>query len=253
MSTADLALAALAALAAGFVNALSGGGTLFSFPALTALGLPPVAANITNTIALCPGYVGGVLAQRADLRGQGPRLPLLLTAGAIGGLAGGALLLVTDERAFRSLIPFLILIACALLVLQDPLRVWIARRSGVALPASSAVRRAAVPVGVAAVYGGYFGAGLSSIVLAVLGLLFDDSLTRLNALKQLIALVVNLAAVVLFLFSDRVVWSAAAVMMAGALVGGALGGRVAAVVKPRTLRLAVVTLGVVLAVVYLVR
>jgi uncharacterized membrane protein YfcA len=253
MTPGDLALAAFAALGAGFVNALSGGGTLFSFPALTALGLPPIAANITNTIALCPGYVGGIFAQREDLRGQGARLPVLLSAGAAGGFAGGLLLLATDENAFRSLIPFLILVACALLVLQDPLRRWVAARTGTALSGPRAVRRAAVPIAVAAVYGGYFGAGLSSIVLAVLGLLFDDSLTRLNALKQLIALVVNLAAVVLFLFSDRVVWSAAGVMMVGALVGGALGGKLAAAVKPQTLRLAVVSLGVVIAVVYFAR
>lgn len=253
MTAADLALAALAACGAGFVNALSGGGTLLSFPALTALGLPPISANITNTIALCPGYIGAVAAQREDLRGQGPRLPWLLSAGAVGGVAGGVLLLTTGERTFEALIPFLILLACVLLVLQEPLRAWLTRRSGRSSATSNSVQRAALPVGVAAVYGGYFGAGLSSIVLAVLGLLFDDTLTRLNALKQLIAFVVNLAAVMLFLFSGRVMWTAALVMMAGALLGGVLGGRLATTVKPQTLRVAVVGLGVVISVVYLTR
>jgi uncharacterized membrane protein YfcA len=253
MTLADVALAGVAAIGAGFINALSGGGTLLSFPVLTALGLPPVSANITNTIALCPGYIGGVAAQREDLRGQGPRLPLLLSAGALGGVAGGLLLLVTGDRAFQALVPFLILAACVLLLLQDPLRAWLARRAAGATARSNSVQRAALPIGLAAVYGGYFGAGLSSMVLAVLGLLFDDTLTRLNALKQLIALVVNFAAVVLFLFSGRVMWSAAVVMMVGALLGGMLGGRLATAVRPQTLRVAVVGLGVAVAAVYMTR
>jgi uncharacterized membrane protein YfcA len=253
MTLAEFALAGLAALGAGFINALSGGGTLLSFPALTALGLPPVAANITNTIALCPGYLGAVAAQREDLRGQGPRLPLLLSAGALGGVAGGLLLLFTGDRAFQALVPFLILAACVLLLLQDPLRAWLAKRAAGNVPRSSSVQRAAAPIALAAVYGGYFGAGLSSMVLAVLGLLIDDTLTRLNALKQLIALVVNFAAVVLFLFSGRVMWPAALIMMVGALLGGMLGGRLATSIRPQTLRFAVVGLGVAVAVVYLAR
>jgi uncharacterized membrane protein YfcA len=110
-----------------------------------------------------------------------------------------------------------------------------------------------LPVGVAAIYGGYFGAGLSVIVLATLGLLLDDNLTRLNALKQAIAFATNIAAAVVFAFSGRVLWPVALVMAAGALIGGALGGRLAGRVKPSTLRLAVVAIGVVVAVIYLVR
>jgi len=110
-----------------------------------------------------------------------------------------------------------------------------------------------LPVGIAAVYGGYFGAGLSVIVLAVLGLVIDESLTRLNAIKQVIALVVNIAAAVFFLFSDQVMWSAAAVMAVGALIGGAVGGRLAGKIRPAVLRRIVVAIGVVVAGVYLVR
>lgn len=252
MTPLELAIPAAAALAAGFVNALAGGGTLLSFPALTAVGVPPVAANITNTVALCPGYFGATVAQRADLRGQRRRLWWLLPAGALGGVAGGVLLLATGERVFRSLVPFLILLASFLLAVQEPVRAWLVRRRANSDPGDLApVGRALLPVGVASVYGGYFGVGLSVIVLAVLGLLVDDTLTRLNALKQAIALAVNVAAAVLFVFSGQVVWPAAVVMAAGALAGGALGGRLAASIRPATLRTAVVIVGVVVGLIYL--
>jgi hypothetical protein len=260
----DLLFAGLAGAAAGTVNALAGGGTLISFPTLTALGVPALAANVTNTVALCPGYLGATIAQRNDLRGQGRRLWLLVPAGVLGGLAGGFLLLRSGERTFRALVPFLILLASALLAAQEPLRAWLKRRSvraGVAADGTGAraagtgadVARAAPAAGVAAVYGGYFGAGLSVIVLAVLGLLLDDSLTRLNALKQAIALGVNVAAAVLFAFSGTVVWPAALAMAVGALLGGTAGGRLAGRVRPATLRRMVVIIGVAVAAVYFVR
>ncbi len=255
IGASGLALAGLAAVAAGAVNALAGGGTLITFPMLTAVGVPALAANVTNTVALCPGYFGATLAQRSDLRGQRRRMLLLLPAGALGGIAGGILLLNTGERLFRALVPLLILLASGLLAVQEPVRAWLVRRAGAARtdagPGSGAA--GALPVGLAAVYGGYFGAGLSVIVLAVLGLTLDDSLTRLNALKQSISLSVNVAAALLFLFSGQVVWPAAAVMAAGALAGGAMGGRLAGRVRPSTLRWIVVATGVTVAVVYLAR
>jgi uncharacterized protein len=249
----DYVLVALAALAAGLVNALAGGGTLISFPMLTFVGIPPVAANITNTVALCPGYLGATFAQSADLRGQKHRLWWAVPAGVVGGLLGAWLLLNTGERVFRQLIPFLILLACGLLAVQDPMRRWLQKRSQQAGARPISETWAAAPVGLAAVYGGYFGAGLSVIVLATLGLILDDNLTRLNALKQAIAFSANIAAALLFVFSGRVVWSAALVMAVGALIGGALGGRLAGRVKPATLRRVVVAIGVIVAVIYLVR
>ncbi len=236
-------LAGLAAVAAGLVNALAGGGTLITFPALVALGIPAVAANVTSTVALCPGYLGGTLAQRRDLAGQRRRLNLLLPAGVLGGVIGGFLLLHTGERLFREIVPYLILLASALLAVSDPLRAWLLRRAGQAAASNPEGAWAVVPVGLAAVYGGYFGAGLSVILLAVLGLVLNDSLTRLNALKQVIAFSANLAAAVFFLFSGHVVWTVALVMMAGALLGGVLGGRLAGRVKPAVLRWLVVAIG----------
>ena len=248
----EFVLIGLAAVAAGAVNALAGGGTLITFPMLVAVGVPAVAANVTNTVALCPGYLGATFAQSNDLRGQKSRLWLLLLAGAVGGIVGGVLLLNTGERVFRMLVPFLILLASGLLAVQDPLRAWLTRRSGQAGPASSE-KWAALPVGLAAVYGGYFGAGLSVIVLAVLGLTLEDTLTRLNALKQVVSFSTNTAAAIFFVFSGQVVWPVALMMAVGALAGGALGGRLAGKIKPSTLRWIVVTIGVVVAVIYLVR
>jgi len=252
LSALDFLLAAFAALAAGAVNALAGGGTLITFPMLTFLGIPAVTANVTNTVALCPGYFGGTLAQWNDLQGQKNRLWLIIPAGIIGGVVGGYLLLQTGEKLFRELVPYLILLASGLLAIQDPVRAWLVRRMGEGHGARLE-KLAWLPVGLASVYGGYFGAGLSVIVLSALGLTLEDSLTRLNALKQAVAFSVNVAAAIFFLFSGQVIWSAALVMAVGALVGGILGGKLAGRIKPSTLRWTVVVIGVVISIIYFVR
>ena len=241
-----------AAVAAGAVNALAGGGTLITFPALLAVGLPPVAANVTNTVALCPGYLGATLAQFKDIREQRQRLLWCIPAGILGGLAGGILLLHTKEHLFHTLVPFLILLASGLLAMQDTMRTWLKRRALARGGRHTHETFAILPVGLAAIYGGYFGAGLSVIVLAVLGLLLDDSLTKLNALKQSISLSINVAAAIFFVFSGKVVWPLALVMAGGALLGGALGGRLAGRVKASFLRGLVVSIGLLVGVYYLV-
>ena len=246
-------LAGLAAIAAGAVNALAGGGTLITFPMLTFLGVPAVAANVTNTVALCPGYFGGTLAQWNDLRGQKDRLWLIVPASIVGGVLGGFLLLQTGERLFRELVPYLILLASVLLAIQDPVRAWLTRRLGDGGASTGLEKLTWLPVGLASVYGGYFGAGLSVIVLSALGLTLEDSLTRLNALKQAVAFSVNVAAAIFFLFSGQVLWSAALVMAVGALVGGVLGGKLAGYIKPTALRWTVVVIGVLISIFYFVR
>ena len=248
----DILLAALAALAAGAVNALAGGGTLISFPALTLLGVSPIAANVTNTVALCPGYFGGTFAQRNDLRGQGKRLQLILPAAVVGGIAGGYLLLITGEKLFKDLVPYLILLASALLAVQDPIRGWLTRRMGEGHGARLE-GLTWLPAGLASVYGGYFGAGLGVMLLSVLGLTLDDTLTRINALKQATSAMVNIAAAIFFVFSGKVVWPVALVMAVGALIGGMLGGRLAGRINPSTLRGMVVLIGVVISIVYFIR
>ncbi len=253
MSFIDYLLITLAAVAAGLTNALAGGGTLFTFPMLTVVGLPAVAANVTSTVALSPGYLGATLAQWKDIRTQKKRLWMFIPAGAIGGLIGGLLLLNTGEKLFRELVPFLILLASGLLAAQNPVRAWLTKRAEKQQKAAPSELLAILPVTLAAVYGGYFGAGLSVIVLAVLGLTIDDNLTRLNGLKQAIAFGTNVTAAVLFMFSGQVVWSAALVMAVGALIGGSLGGRLAGRIQPNILRKIVVTVGVIVSIIYFVR
>ena len=253
MNGFEFVLVGLAAIAGGAVNAIAGGGTLITFPMLTAVGVPAVAANVTNTVALCPGYLGGTFAQLNDLRGQQRRIWLLLPMGVLGGIAGGILLLNTGEQLFRALVPYLILLAAALLAMQDLLCKWIVRRANRAGSATAYRAWSGLALTSTAVYGGYFGAGMSVIVLAVLGLVLDDTLTRLNALKQAIAFSVNIAAAVFFLFSGQVVWSAMIVMSVGALLGGALGGRLAGSIRPVVLRWIVVTIGIVVALIYFIR
>jgi uncharacterized protein len=250
----QLLLVFLAAVGAGIANALAGGGTFITFPTLTAVGLSPTAANITNTVALSPGYLGGTVAQRADLEGQGRRTWIFLSVGALGGVIGGALLLLTREKVFATLVPFLILGATILLAAQERLRAWVASRAAARPPTGRAVEPWAIALAfTASIYGGYFGAGLGIVLLAVLGLGVRDSLTRVNALKQATSFSVNVSAAVFFVFSGKVAWAAAAVMAVGALAGGVAGGRLAGTVREETLRRIVVTIGFAVALVFFVK
>lgn len=250
LSWLQYGLVIVAAIAAGAINALAGGGTLITFPTLVALGIPPIMANVTSTVALCPGYFGATLAQLPDIRPQQQRLRLVVPAAIVGGLVGGFLLLNTGEKLFQALVPLLILLASILLALQNPMRQWLnqrlAKHSAQGIPTFWVIPL----IFLAAIYGGYFGAGLSVIVLAALALVLDDSLTRLNALKQAVAFCVNVAAAIFFLFSGKVVWSIAATMAVGALAGGVLGGKMAGKVNPNTLRYLVVSIGFSIALLY---
>jgi uncharacterized membrane protein YfcA len=246
-------LVTLAAVAAGLINALAGGGTLITFPVLMAVGLPPVSANVTNTVALVPGYLGGTFAQAGDLKDQKKRLWIFIPAGILGGLMGGILLLKTGEKLFADLVPYLILLASTLLAIQNPVRAWLTRRQEQGKAKVVSEFWAFIPVFLAAIYGGYFGAGYSLIVLSVLGLVLNDNLTRLNALKQGIAFATSVAAALFFAFSGKVNWTVALLMAVGALLGGALGGRLASRIKPATLRWIVVSIGFVVGMIYLVQ
>jgi uncharacterized membrane protein YfcA len=178
---------------------------------------------------------------------------MLLPTGLLGGITGAVLLLSTSDATFRKLIPYLILTAVILLAFQDRLRnAVMVRMSGNGR--THPHEAWSIPlIFLAAIYGGYFGAGLGVMMLAILGLVLDDSLTRLNALKQSLSFIINIAAAFFFLFSGKVVWSAAMVMAVGALAGGVLGGRVASRIKPVILRWIVIAVGLVVAAVYFVR
>jgi uncharacterized membrane protein YfcA len=249
ISAVDLVLAAAAAFGAGVVNALAGGGTLITFPTLVALGVPAVRSNITNTVALCPGYFGGTFAQRGDLAEQRVRLvPVGLVSG-LGGLLGSILLVASSEELFRALVPFLLLGACALLAFQDRIRAALPPRAATAEdPPVRPSRPVLGGVFVIAVYGGYFGAGMGIVALAALSLALPDHMVRVNALKQYIAFITNVVAAAFFLGSGEVVWRLALVMAPASLVGGTAGGRFVRKLDPRLLRAVVVTVGVVVAV-----
>ena len=248
MSPGDLLLVGGAGLLAGAVNAVAGGGTLLTFPALLVAGLSPVSANITSSVGLISGYAGGSVAYRRELQGQGPRARSLVAVSVVGGVAGAALLLITPAGAFRAVVPYLVLLSCALLALQPRLAGLLARhRPGADL--SGPLRWG---VGAAAVYGSYFGAGLGVLLLAVLGTLVADELQRLNALKGVLSLVVNVVGVVVFLASGRVAWTAAAVLAVTAVVGATFGVRLARRLPAVVLRSCVVVLGTGVAIALLV-
>ncbi|HWL42139.1 MAG TPA: sulfite exporter TauE/SafE family protein [Ilumatobacter sp.] len=248
LSVIDHVFAAAAAVGAGAVNALAGGGSLLSFPVLTAIGIPSVSANATNTVALCPGYIGGAYSLRREITASAEDLRRRAVVCGTGGLVGAILLLVTSDSAFRAIVPYLILLSCVLLATQDRVRAWVSgHRTG------NMARVESIALFACAAYGGYFGAGLGIMLIAVLGLFSDLDLTRLNALKQPLAAVINVSAAAFLVFSGKVEWSIAAVMAPTSLLGGAAGGRFSARVDARRLRAVVVTIGIAVAVVYLVR
>jgi len=253
MNLVYLILAFLSAFAAGLINAVAGGGTLVSFPVLMALGLPPVAANVTSTVALCPGYFGGILGQRKDFAAQKKRLIAILPLSILGGIAGGLILLNTGEKSFNGIVPWLIFLACFLLAIQVPVKRWMQSRTGKIHSTLAKRLGAAVLLFLASVYGGYFGAGVSVIVIAMLGLIYDDSLTSLNVLKQAISFSINISAAIYFAFSGKVDWIFASVMMVGAVAGGLMGGRFAGTIKPGVLRWVVIVTGCIAALIYLFR
>lgn len=238
----DIALLAVAGVAAGAVNAVAGGGSLISFPALLAVGLPSVTANVTNAVALLPGYLGGTIGYRRELEGQRPRAAALGLTTAIGGVAGAALLIVSPDEVFEAIVPFLILAACALLAAQPALSRRLRAPSND--PRAHRSPRLHGAAFAAAVYGGYFGAGLGIVLLAVLALALDDELQRLNALKGLLSLVIGVASVAFFVAFGPVRWGAAAIMAVAAFAGGHAGVAVARRLPANVLRGLVIGFGV---------
>ncbi len=253
MSLFNEVLIFLAAMVAGFINAIAGGGTLVSFPVLLALGIPPVVANVTNTVALVPGTIGGMWAQRNLFQSQYRRLLKLLPVAIVGGVAGGLLIINTSENAFRSIIPYLILLATILLAAQVQIKNWVVARMGNIHHEKHNPVFMMTMVFLAAIYGGYFGAGLGVILMAVLGLVTDDSLTRLNFLKQALGFIINLAAAIYFAFSGKVDWWVAFVMVFGSILGGWIGGKLAGKIKPELLRWIVVSAGLIAATVFFLK
>jgi uncharacterized membrane protein YfcA len=244
------ALLALAGFAAGAINAAAGGGSLVTFPVLVAVGYPPLVANVTNNVAVSPGYATGAWGYRGELRGQRSRMVPLAAVSALGSLVGVGLILVSSQGAFEGIVPFLVLVACALLAAQPAIGRRIGERASEdGRPGVGAL----VGQTLAAAYGGYFGAALGVAVLALLGVFFDDTLQRLNALKALLQLVIGAVAALGFALLTPVAWGAAAVVGSASLVGGLVGARLAKRVSDRVLRGGIVAYGVATAVWLLLR
>jgi len=230
---------------AGAVNAAAGGGSLISFPALLIAGLPALTANVTNTVALCPGYLGGVTGLRSDLVGQAPRVRALGATAALGAVLGVVLLEVSPPATFRAVVPFLLLLGCGLLAFQPQVAAAVARRRGSRPQSLVAVQPAAFAAGA---YGAYFGAGLGVVLLAVLGVLTPETLPRLNALKAYLTLLINASAAALFIVVAPISWSGVLIMAPSSLIGGRLGAALSRRISAPSLRVGVVTIGIAVAV-----
>lgn len=241
---------AAAAFVAGAINAVAGGGSLVSFPALIAAGYSSKTANVTNTVALWPGYVGGSVGYRDELGRQRGRVARLAAPSIAGALVGSFVLLATPTSAFDAAVPLLIVFACAVMALQDPLAAFAARHR---LGGSEVSPLLLVTTFVLAVYGAYFGAGLGILTLAALGILMPDEPQHANALKGMLSLLINAVAVVYFVAFGPVRWAPALVMAVAAIAGGYLGVSVARRLGKRWLRIAVITYGLAAALILFLR
>ncbi|MCE3555252.1 sulfite exporter TauE/SafE family protein [Pseudonocardia sp. RS11V-5] len=239
-SPGQLVFLLAAGLVAGVVNAVAGGGSLLVFPALLAVGLNPLAANVTNSIAQWPGYLGIVAGQRLELREQRRRIVLTCIAAALGSVLGCVLLLILPGSVFDAVVPVLVILASILMALGPYLKRWIGT------PDADAPDRTAwlLPaVFLAGVYGGYFGGALGVILISVLSLLANDTLVRLNALKGLLSLVAATVTLVIFGLRAPVDWFDVAILAPTTLIGGYLGARIARRMRENILRWCVVALG----------
>ena len=243
-----------AGMAAGAVNAIVGSGSLITFPTLLLLGYPPLVANVSNTVGLVPGSISGSIGYRRELAGQRARAIPLMVAAGLGGLTGAGLLLILPASAFAQIVPVLILLACGLVAVQPRLSAWVAARR---LRLGHAPRHGGGPGLVASVYltgiyGGYFGAAQGVILIALLAILIDDDLQRLNGLKNVLAAVVNAVAAIIFILVAPVAWVPAILLAIGSTIGGQLGAVVGRRLSPLALRVAIVTIGTIVAVKLLV-
>jgi uncharacterized protein len=241
-----------AGVAAGAINVIVGSGTLITFPTLLAVGYPPLVANVSNTVGLVPGSLSGIHAYRQELSGQVRRAAFLGIFSSVGAIIGALLLLRLPETSFRRIVPYLILLACALVALQPLLKKWLQ-------PSGPPVRRFGhrgqilyVAVLATGIYGGYFGAAQGVILMAVLPIFINERLQRLNAVKNVLAMLANLVAGVIFAFSGHVSWEAAAILAAGAAVGGQVGGKLGRRLPETGLRVAVVVVGTIVAILLIV-
>jgi len=231
----------VAGIAAGTINTIVGSGTLITFPVLIALGYQPLVANVSNNIGLVPGSISGAYGYRRELAGQRERVIQLGIFSVAGAVVGATLLLVLPSSAFDAIVPALIAIALVLVVAQPKLNATFDRRRSEG-HRSGGVRALVSACGV---YGGYFGAAQGILLMGVLGLAIDETLQRLNGLKNVLAGLNNFTAGVIFVFAATVDWGVAGLIAGGSIIGGALGARYGRRLSPTALRVLIVIVGTV--------
>jgi len=244
VSLGEAFLVLAAGLAAGTINTVVGSGTLITFPTLLAIGLDPVAANVSNTIGLVPGSLSGAVGYRRELSGQRSRLLRLAPAAAAGGLVGAVLLLVLPDDAFDAIVPALIGVGCVLVAVQPWLTRLLGRDGREERPPHGSVL-VVVLIFLTGVYGGYFGAAQGVLLIAIMGLLLDAHLQRVNAVKNVLALLVNGVAAVVFVVIADPDWAVVGLIALGASVGGQIGATVGRRLPPVAFRVFIVVVGVV--------
>jgi len=241
LGPAHIVLLVIGGVVAGIFNGVAGGGSLISFPLLLALGYPALTANITNTVGIWPGYVGGAAGFRKEIADQRGHLSRLAPVALLGGVSGAILLLTTPSSLFTRLAPWLVLGAAALFAAQPLLR------RALSGSAHSPTRARTLPLLVgtflASVYGGYFGAGMGVMFLAILGLALPDSIARTSGLRTALSILVNGVAAAVFLIHGGLVWAAVGLLAAGSLIGGWIGARIALAIPAGALRVVVVVIG----------
>jgi hypothetical protein len=236
-----------AAFAAGMVNAVAGGGTLISFPALVWVGRDPLLANATNTLALWPGSLGGFWGYRREVAGAGRWAVWLFGPSLLGGITGAVLLLRTGSKVFAGLVPWLIMGATLLIAANEPIARWAARAGGEHRSRAWWIAGATFQY-LVGVYGGYFGAGIGILMLAALGLLGMTDIHQMNGLKNFLALLINGVAALYFAWSGAVIWSDGLVMAAAAVCGGLSGAALARWLGRGVVRRVVVVIGALMAI-----
>jgi uncharacterized protein len=239
----DALLVFVAGIGAGTINTVVGSGTLITFPALLTVGLAPVTANVSNTVGLTPGSLSGAIGYRAELAGQRRRTLILGTGSVLGGIIGAVLLLTLPAAAFKSIVPALIGMSLVLVMVQPWLSERLAARNG--SDRTEVTPALWIGVFLTGIYGGYFGAAQGILLLALMGVLLTESLQRINGVKNVLAFLANAVAAVIFVFTADVDWVAAALVAAGAIIGGQLGARVGRRLPPGVLRAVIVVVGLV--------
>jgi uncharacterized membrane protein YfcA len=219
-----------AGIVAGIINVVAGAGTLVTFPALLALGVPPIVANVSNTVGLVPASITGAFGYRRELAGQWRSVGLMAVFSAVGGIVGGILLLALPATSFSAVVPFLLLVAAVLSAIQPRVARYVRRnasehelRDGVTRPVTFGLILGVLATGV---YGGYFGAAQGVILLALLGILWSTNMNRANGAKNVLAGIANIVSAAIFISSGTVDWTIAVLIGVGSATGGWLGARI---------------------------